>query len=86
MPEPIPGPYVVLVVPEQHVTLDRSERLTQVIPSAYAGISCAALAQFETASRHGQLCVTNWAFRPEDRTMVVQRLRDLADFIERSGG
>lgn len=93
MPEaPFFGPFAVLVVPELAIHLDRTQTLPQcrAVPdgpppeSPPPGIPFVALATRETSFRHAQLTCSFWALPPAQRASVCQRLRDLADFIERA--
>jgi hypothetical protein len=93
MAEPVFGPYVVLVVPERHIQVTRGMpgQLPEIDPADpgpdHQGlpIPFAAMATFETSRQHGQLNVSFWALCETDRRMVCDRLRALADFIERAG-
>jgi hypothetical protein len=93
MAENVLGPYAVLVVPQRHIRVTRGMpgQLPLIDPADYGedGQGCpipfVAMATFETANGHAETSGTFWAIADGDRTMIVQRLRDLASFLERRG-
>lgn len=88
MPSALEGPFVVLVVPESAVRIQRpaAPALPQVVPEGRPGtVPFVAISTKETPVRHGQTASSNWALTDRDRADVVARLRALAAFIEARG-
>jgi quinolinate synthase len=82
----VPGPHLILVVPEQAVYYHYRDVYPEVeILHPESPPRVLAMASQETPTRHSQMACSFSAMTQEQREELSQRLRKLADFIDAHG-